>query len=285
MTDEARDPADYCYRHPDRRSYVLCQRCGRTICPECQTQAAVGVHCPECTREARASAPKQRPALLRAARSSSGRPIVTWSIIGITLFVFALQLLIGNTVINELAYVVPLTYEEPWRMLTAALVHSNRSFLHVLFNMYSLFIFGPMLESMLGRSRFVALYVLSAIGGSVAVLLSAFTPFGGSGVVVGASGAIFGLLGAYFVIARRLGGNAVQLLIVIGLNLAIGFIVPGIAWQAHIGGLIVGALVGWIFTTTRGPRNQSRQRLLIGAVVAGLVLLTLAPLAFANVLA
>lgn len=272
MSDQPGNPDNYCYRHPDRESYILCQRCGRTVCTECQTQAAVGVHCPECTREARQSAPRTKPAVVTAinrARRSDG-PVITWSIIGVTALVYLLQLVSGGAVIQALFYAPIFTEVEPWRMLTSLFVHSQQSFLHILFNMYSLYIFGRILEQMLGRWRFLALYLISGLGGSVAVLLMAPAIS-----VVGASGAIFGLLGAFFVIQRRLGGNNLQLVLVIGLNLVIGFVIPGIAWQAHIGGLVVGALVALVFLKTRRPAQRNTQMLLIAAVVAGLIVVTI----------
>jgi len=273
VSEQSGSPDNFCYRHPDRESYVLCQRCGRTVCGECQTQAAVGVHCPECRREAMQSAPRTKPAVVTAinrARQGNG-PVVTWSIIGFTAVVYLLQQVVGVGVINALAYWPPLTEVEPWRMLTSVLVHSQRSFLHILFNMYSLYIFGRLLEQMLGRWRFLTLYVLSGLGGSIAVLLIAPTI-----TVVGASGAIFGLLGAFFVIQRGLGGNNLQLVLVLGLNLVIGFVIPGIAWQAHIGGLVVGALVALVFMRTRRPAQKNTQLLLLAAVLAALIVVTIA---------
>jgi membrane associated rhomboid family serine protease len=264
VTSEPSTSASYCYRHPDRQSYILCQRCGRTICTHCQTQAAVGVHCPECIREAQASAPRRKPAILSSLRRTRDAPVVTFSIIGVTALVYVLQLLPGSPVTSALAFYGPFTTSEPWRLLTALFVHSQGSLLHILFNMFSLFIFGPLLEGMVGRVRFLALYLISGLGGSVAVLLLApFTP------VVGASGAIFGLLGAYFVIQRKLGGNNVQLLIVIGLNLVIGFL-PGtnIAWQAHLGGLVVGSAVALVYLRTRRRDQRGLQIAFVGGIVA-----------------
>lgn len=268
--------ANYCYRHPDRQSFVLCQRCGRTICPECQTQAAVGVHCPECVREARQSMPTVRPAAVSAIRRSmrsTDAPVVTYGIIALCALVFlaevATGLLSSNTggaVYQQLAYVPQLTASQPWRIVTTLFTHS--SVLHILFNMFSLFVLGRQIEPMIGRLRFAGLFLLSGIGGSVGVLL--FLP---DAAVVGASGAIFGLFGAYFVIARHLGANASQLVIVIAINLAIGFVVPGIAWQAHLGGLIVGALVGLVYMRTRSRSQRTTQLLLVGAVTVGIIVL------------
>jgi membrane associated rhomboid family serine protease len=256
--------ANYCYRHPDRPSWILCQRCGRTICPECQTQAAVGVHCPDCMRETRESAvPERRPIgrMLRPAATST-RPIVTWSIIGLTVAIYLLQQLTGDYVTQMLTYYPVLTPWLPWTMLTAVLVHA--SIMHIALNMLSLFVLGPPLEQMLGRIRFVLLYVIAGFGGSVAVLW--LSPNGG---VLGASGAIFGLLGALLVIQRGLGANSGQLVLILVLNLAVGFFLPGISWQAHVGGLIAGGLVALIFMRTR-RRDQRTQQVLL---LLGLVLL------------
>lgn len=269
MTDAAHNPANYCYRHPDRQSFVLCQRCGRTICGECQTPAAVGFHCPECMKESRQSAPRRRPAVVTAFRPGSSVPVVSYSIIALCVIIYLLQLVTGGVVTNALFYHPVLTEVQPWRMLTSLFVHSDQSFLHILFNMYSLLIFGPILERAIGRWRFLALYLLSGLGGSVAVLLIAPT-IG----VLGASGAIFGLLGAFFVIQRKLGGNSLQLVIVIGLNLVIGFIVPNIAWQAHVGGLVVGGIVAFVFLRTRDAGKRNEQLLLLFSVFVGLIVLT-----------
>jgi membrane associated rhomboid family serine protease len=140
--------------------------------------------------------------------------------------------------------------------------------------MYTLWIFGQALESLLGRGRFLALYLIAGFGGSLGVLALSdpLSP------VVGASGAIFGLMGAFIVIQRRLGGNMTGLLVLVGINLVIGFI-PGInvAWQAHLGGLVVGALAGLIFVSTRQIRRQGLQTgLLIGLSAALLALTALA---------
>lgn len=277
MSDPAPERSNFCYRHPDRQSFVLCQRCGRTICGECQTPAPVGVICPECMREQRASAPRTRPAILTRARSAAGRgaPVVTYSLIGITLAVYLLQLIPGLAVTDRLLYAgvysIPGNFE-PWRMLTSVFVHSTGLIFHVLLNMYTLWIFGQLLEGLLGRWRFLSLYLISGLAGSVGVLWLGDPRTG----VVGASGAIFGLLGAFLVIQRRLGGSATQLLILLGINLVIGFI-PGfnIAWQAHLGGLVAGALVGFIFVETRKRDQRGLQIGLLVGLTLVLLLLSL----------
>jgi membrane associated rhomboid family serine protease len=267
VTDPATErSSDTCYRHRDRQSYILCQRCGRTICPECQTQAAVGVQCPECVREGRASTPKRTPAVVRAFRPGGSQPVVTWSLIGVTVLVFILQQLDPAVAVYGV-YRPQLTLVLPWTPITAIFLHA--SVLHILFNMYSLFVFGPILEHLLGRARFLTLYLVSGFGGSVAVLL--LSPNGG---VLGASGAIFGLMGAFFVIQRRLGGNNIQIFIVIAINLAAGFFIPGISWQAHLGGLVAGALVALVFLRTRRADQRVLQFALVGAITAALVVIT-----------
>ncbi|MDF2575191.1 MAG: hypothetical protein K0S05_2103 [Agromyces sp.] len=277
MSDAGADRPGTCYRHPDRPSYILCQRCGRTICPECQTPAPVGVICPECMREQRASAPRTKPAVVTRMRSAAGRgaPVVTYALIGITLAVFLLQLVPGLALTDRLLYAgvysLPFNFE-PWRMLTSVFVHSTGLIFHVLLNMYTLWIFGQLLEGLLGRWRFLALYLISGLAGSVGVLWLGDPRMG----VVGASGAIFGLMGAFLVIQRRLGGQTTQLFVLLGINLVIGF-VPGfnIAWQAHLGGLVGGALVGLIYVETRKRSRQALQIWLLVALVAVLVALSL----------
>ncbi|WP_150307355.1 rhomboid family intramembrane serine protease [Planctomonas psychrotolerans] len=269
------DSADnFCYRHPDRQSFVVCQRCGRTICPECQTPAAVGVICPEDMREQRRTAPRTTPPLRRriARLGSSGKPVVVYSIIAITLVVWVLQLVprVGDTVTAAMLFNPVYLYPDaslfqPWRMLTSLFVHSPSSIFHVLFNMFSLFIFGRILEPMLGRWRFLALYLISGIGGSLAVVVL------GAGSVIGASGAIFGLMGAFFLLARTLGGDIRAILGIIVLNLLSGFFIPSISWQAHVGGLIVGLIVAAILLKTRTERRDWVQPAALGATAFALV--------------
>lgn len=260
---------DYCYRHPKRESYVLCQRCAQTICSDCQIAAAVGVHCPECT----ASQQKER----RAARPKNQRlrggypPVITYVLLGLMGIVYGAQWLTGGFVTDLMLYWPPRTEIEPWRMVTTIFVHSTSSIFHILFNGYSLYILGTLVEQLIGRGKFATLFLLSGLGGSVAVLW--LSP---AAAVIGASGAIFGLFGALFVIQRTFGGANAQLLIVLGLNLALGFVVPGISWQAHIGGLVLGALVAWIYVSTRSDTHPVKQRSQLGLVTLGLVAATVA---------
>jgi len=262
MSDLPASAANFCYRHPGRQSLILCQRCGRTICPECQTQAAVGVVCPECMKQQRKNAPRTKPALLTRL-TGEGKPTVTYALIAVTAFVFVLQWIPGLGIYQNFAYMPALTVIEPWRMVTSVFLHSQGFIFHILLNMYMLWIFGQLLEGLLGRGRFLALYLVSGLAGSVGVLVLSAP----NTVVVGASGAIFGLMGAFLVIQRRLGGNATQLLVLLGINFVIGFI-PGlnIAWQAHLGGLLAGAAMGLIYMQTRRLKHRGVQVVLIAGL-------------------
>ncbi|MEO7348647.1 MAG: rhomboid family intramembrane serine protease [Terrimesophilobacter sp.] len=203
-----------------------------------------------------------------AIRPGSSTPVVTYGLIAACVLVYMAQLF-SHEVTNTLFYLPFLTEVQPWRMITSIFAHSPGSLLHIMFNMFSLFIIGPPLEAALGRWRYLTLYLLSGLGGSVAVLLLSPTS-----AVLGASGAIFGLLGAFFIIQRSLGGRNTQIIIVIAINLVIGFVIPNIAWQAHVGGLIVGAIVAFVLLKTRAPRKRNQQLLLLVSVFAGLIVLT-----------
>jgi membrane associated rhomboid family serine protease len=202
------------------------------------------VHCPECNREARARAPKSVRQAAR--REKLGGTPVTYTLLGTIVLVFIAQWLTGGLVTNLALYFPPVTLEQPWRMITALFVHSERSLFHILFNGYSLWVLGTLLERLLGSGRFALLFFLSGLGGSVAVLWLGFGT-----AVIGASGAIFGLFGALLVLQQSFGVTNPQLLIVLVLNLVLGFIVPGVSWQAHIGGLITGLALAWGLVKTR----------------------------------
>lgn len=274
---------NFCYRHPDRQSFVLCQRCLRTICPECQTPAPVGVICPECMKSERKSeTPSQRKARRRWRGGSgtltavrSGKPIVTYTLLALTSFIGLVQLIpgLGPQITEALLFgarylypsILPFPFE-PWRLLTAVFVHGG--FIHLALNMLALWMLGQNLEPMLGRARYLALYVISGLGGSVAVAI--LDP---GGLTVGASGAIFGLMAALLIIGRHIGANVTGLLVILGINFAFGFFVGGIAWQAHLGGAIVGALIALILTRTRRREQRTWQIILLATLVVALVVL------------
>ncbi|GGH97987.1 rhomboid family intramembrane serine protease [Arthrobacter liuii] len=267
-----------CPRHPDRPSYVRCQRCGRPACPDCQRAAAVGFQCVDCVNETKRTTAEVRSVYGGAV--ATGRPLVTYGIIAACVVVYALQMLIpGDWVYKQFAYnnifaAPQYGAFEPWRMITSAFLHSPDSLLHILLNMYTLWIFGQALEPVLGRIRFLALYLISAIGGSVGYLLLNPLLVPGQGLVglVGASGAIFGLFGAMLLVQRQRGGDTRQLWVLIAINGVIGFLIPHIAWQAHLGGLITGGLCAAVLAyTPRGRRQGLLQALGLAAVLALLI--------------
>ena len=235
-------------------------------------QAPVGFQCPACVGEA---ARTVRQPVTVAGGAVVTKPYVTWTLIGITVAVFLWQFVAG---VGEVAaefgmwpYGIVL-YGEWWRLLTAAFLHG--SWLHIAFNMYVLFMFGPILERVLGHVRFTTLYIVSALGGSVA----SYTFSDPNTVSVGASGAIFGLMGALIVAGRRLRWDITQVLVLLGINVVIGFISPDVDWRAHFGGLVVGALVAAIFVWTPPPFRAVRvlwQILGILSVLFVLVLVTM----------
>ncbi|HET9869923.1 MAG TPA: rhomboid family intramembrane serine protease, partial [bacterium] len=242
--------APVCPRHPERVSYVSCQRCGRPTCPDCQRSAAVGIQCVDCVRETAKAMPVRRTIFGGAVRT--GRPVVTLTMMAICVVAYVLDLVLPNSfVFQTFAYAPFLTESEPWRMLTSAFLHST-NIMHIAFNMYALWILGQALEPAFGRARFLAIYVISALAGSVGVLL--MTPV--DTTVVGASGAIFGLFGALFVVQRKRGGDLRSIVVLLVINAALGFFIPGIAWQAHLGGLIAGALCAAVVSYAPA-RNRS----------------------------
>ena len=278
MTEPMANPAaPVCPRHRDRVSYVRCQRCGRPTCPECQRPAAVGVQCVDCVREGQRSVRAPRTQFGAAVRD--GRPVVTLTIIGICTAVWLLQQ-VSPSVTQELSFAPYQGVSEPWRFLTAAFAHAQGQPLHILFNMFALYQIGSYLEPMLGRARFASLYLISALGGSVGYLLLATPPGsvqdlrqGSAWVIgtVGASGAVFGLFAALLVLNRHLGRSSAGIVAVLAINAVLGFVIPGIAWQAHLGGAITGAVLAALITVT-APRPRQRLQLPALAVVALIVI-------------
>ncbi|MGR6913344.1 rhomboid family intramembrane serine protease [[Actinomadura] parvosata] len=252
-----------CYRHPDKETWVRCQRCERPICPDCMRDAAVGFQCPECVAEGNKG--------IRQARSTFGgnvvrTPIVTYALLVINVLIFGAQYLVGDRLTGELAMWPGgvAVYGEYHRLITAAFVHG--SVFHILFNCWALFVVGPYLERAFGHVRYTALYLISALGGSVLGLW--LDPL--NQPTVGASGAIFGLFGAVFVVGRKLNMDVRGMAVLIVLNLAITFLVPGISWTGHVGGLITGSLLAGALAYA--PKN-SRTLWQVLAIAAALVLL------------
>jgi membrane associated rhomboid family serine protease len=281
---QAEIDSEYCYRHPDRQSFIHCQRCGRTICPQCQTQAAVGVQCPECVREGRQQVAASRPGLLNRIVGTGSTPIVTYALIAACVVLYVAQWVTGGALTRAWQLDPSAIAGQPWRLITSEFLHSTSFIPHLLFNMYALFVFGPPLERFLGKARYLALYLVGALGASVGVVLVyqlwvatdhvSSSWLGGllrPAVAVGASGAIFALMGALLVLRKAMGLQLTQILIVVLVNVAFGFIAPGIAWEAHLGGLGIGAALGGLYLTTRRPEQKTRQIASVAGIAAGLV--------------
>ncbi len=160
---------------------------------------------------------------------------------------------------------------EWWRLLTAAFLHDGLA--HILFNMWALWALGTNLERQVGSASFAFLYLAAALGGGLAFYLA--VP---GGRALGASGAVFGLFGVWLVSGFRRRNTAAgqagfrQMLGLLALNLALPIFVPGIAWQAHLGGLVVGGVIGaaWLSRPLRG-RGGARRRAVLAASVAALL--------------
>ncbi len=223
-------------------------------------EAPVGYRCPDCMQAER---PPQPTTVAGAVAIL--KPYVTYTLIVINVIVFVLQYSAGiNAVAEEFGmWPVGIAIGGEWyRLITSAFLHG--SFLHIAFNMYVLFALGPTLERILGHSRFIVLYLAAALGGAVASYF--FSDI--RTVSVGASGAIFGLMGALVVAGRRLRYDVTQVLVLLGINVVIGFLAPGIDWRAHFGGLVVGAAVAAILV--HAPKKG---RLVIQVAGVGGVLL------------
>jgi membrane associated rhomboid family serine protease len=237
-----------CFRHRGRETYVSCVRCGRPACPDCLRSAAVGQQCVECVKEGNKGTRQAAGAFGGRATSNA---VVTWTLVGINVLLYIVELAHSNLG-NDWAMlggaisggkVIGVAGGQWYRLITSAFLPppglSGLGPLDIAFNMWALIIVGPALERMLGRLRYLAVYLVSGIGASVAFffLAPANEP------ALGASGAIFGLFGAWFVLSRRLRLDGRPVIMLIVLNLVLGFVIPGIAWQAHIGGLITGCLL------------------------------------------
>ncbi len=267
MTETDAPPT--CYRHTDRETYVRCTRCDRPICPECMNDASVGFQCPECVREGQKS--------VRQAHTVFGGRVgadanVTKVLIGLNVVVFVAQLASSKVTDKYTMLGAGVALDHQWyRLITNAFLHDPNFLLHIAFNMYALMLFGTQVERLLGTARYIALYLVSALGASVVTywFLDPRQPS------LGASGAVFGLFGAYFVMARKLRADTSQLVLLIGINLAIGFAARGyINNYAHLGGLATGAAVAYLYTLV--PRGKWHAALQYGAAAGIAVLLVVA---------
>jgi len=262
-----------CYRHPSRETGVSCSSCGRPICPDCMTPTQVGMRCPECA--------SQRTRVVRM-RDMAGVPRVTYALIAVNVIVFLAEGRVTvssgggvGTIYSKGALLgslpglsIGVAHGQWWRLVTSGFLHEN--LIHIGFNMWVLYVLGQMLEPALGSLKFAVIYGVSLLTGSLGALLVSPHVF-----TVGASGAVFGIMGAAAVEMRArqipVMQSGVGTLIV--LNLVISFAVPGISWGGHVGGLIGGALAALVLQL--GDRRRSQALALAGcaaiaaAAVAG----------------
>ena len=271
-----------CYRHADRETLLSCSNCERPICTSCMTQAAVGVRCPECARGGRPPGPSAA-SRVRVARARSDFPVATTVIVVVNILVFLVEMSQGvgvrgigaSSLVQDGALYGPSVADGEWyRMITAGFLHA--SFIHLGFNMWLLWMLGGAMERYAGFERMLLIYFAAILWGSAGALL--VTP---DSLTVGASGGVFGLMAALFLLERQRGvallGSSVGGLLV--LNLIITFVLPGISVGGHIGGILGGAAAGFILSGFgRGHLAYGRLGiqgwaasavLIVGAVVVG----------------
>lgn len=268
-----------CYRHPERETWVRCQRCERPICPDCMRDAAVGFQCPECVAEGNKA--------IRQAKTAFGggvvrTPIVTYAILALNVLVFLATLaadflLGGSYVVTAELGMSPIgvaVLDQYYRLITAAFLHQD--VIHILFNGWAIWVIGPYLERAFGHARFTALYLISALGGSVLGLW--LDPL--NTLTLGASGAVFGMFGAVFVVGRKLNLDVRGIGLIIALNLAITFVLPAISgvrisWTGHVGGLVTGTLLALALVYAPKANRARVQWLAIAGALALMVVLVL----------
>jgi membrane associated rhomboid family serine protease len=256
-----------CYRHADREAYISCQRCERLICPDCMRDAAVGFQCPECIAEGRKS--------VRAPRTITGGAIsmragaVSMGLLGINVVVFLLQMATEGDVNSVFQLGAMQGYAvadgDYWRLFTAAFLHAG--ILHIAFNMYALYLFGPFVERSLGTTRFVVAYVTMAVASSVFVYWLTDPQV----ATIGASGAVFGLFGLSLVLLIRTRQDVRGLLVLLVINAFIS-LQGNISWQGHLGGFVTGVLLGLALAYAPRDRRSAYQLMAFGLTWIGIVL-------------
>jgi membrane associated rhomboid family serine protease len=265
--------APRCYRHPERETWVSCTRCERPICPECLRPASVGFQCPDCVQQGNATVRRASAPYGGAIVARPGVVSLVLGLLNVVAFVVTVATapggLTGNTgsrLFDELE-LVPIRVAvdgEYWRLLGSAFLHIG--LLHLAGNLLALAIVGPALERVFGWWRFLAIYLVSALGGSVAVYLFG-SPFG---AVAGASGAIYGLFAATLIVVRKLGLDARFMVLAVVLNFAVSF-APGISLLGHLGGFVTGGLLTLAMVYAPKASRTSLQILAIGVIVAVMV--------------
>ncbi len=254
--------APECPRHPGVRSVDYCKKCNRPMCVTCLVPREVRAVCVDCAGT---------PTIAQSSREAG----VTKTLIAVCV-VFGLVGFMLPSVERLFVFSPAFAAFQPWRFLTTAFLHSG--IVHLLLNMLALYWVGSPLEKLFGHWRFAAIYLLSAIGGSAFVLMWVLVqPSTVYTATVGASGAVFGLFGALFVVQREAGMDTRSVLVLVAANLAYGFIASNVSWQSHLGGLIVGALVAFLLIRQGRAKagmtekeQESQAMLITGAVFLGM---------------
>lgn len=271
---------EQCPRHPGVPAVSYCKRCNRPACADCSIPTEVGSICVDCagTPSARKSrftsggSPWGRPgARTGMSRTASAVAPVTLTLIVVNVVMFILQQF-SSDVINWLAFNPVFGYLQPWRLVTAAFVHAN--FTHLLFNMLMLYLVGSSVERALGWWRYLAVYLLSAVGGSMLIIgWLLVQPQSAATWTVGASGALYGLLAAILVLQRRAGMSTTSILVLLAVNLIYSFTMSNVSWQAHVGGFLMGLLATGIFVWAADAFRSRGQKTLTGMSLVALVAL------------
>jgi membrane associated rhomboid family serine protease len=271
---------DVCYRHPNRETGVACSACGRPICPDCMTPTSVGMRCPECSRD------RTKVKTARTVRvGTDGRFTATQVLIAINVVIFFAETATGTSLGGASGAHLGTLFEkgalfgpymshgmhEYYRLLTSGFLHDG--LLHILFNMFFLYFVGPSLEVAIGKLNFVVVYFASLFAGSFGSLL--FQP---QSPTVGASGALFGLLGALIVIAhyRRISIWKSGLGLTLVINIVWSLSISGVSIGGHLGGVVGGAICGWLYMELVDRRRKESWFLVgcavvaVAAIVAGL---------------
>jgi membrane associated rhomboid family serine protease len=246
-----------CYRHPNRETGVSCSNCGRPICPDCMTPTPVGMRCPECS---------QQKTKVQNLRSMAVEPIATYILLAINVAVF-FGVQSSGTAADQMVLFGPYVADgDYWRLISSGFLHIE--IFHVIMNLLALFWLGRMIEPALGHARFVAIYVVSLLTGSLGVLLLSW-----DSPTLGASGAVYGLLGAAIVMARNRNIGLMQsgLLPILALNLGITFLIPNISIGGHIGGLVGGMLTTFVIEELSQRRRNSLPLAIASSVLIGIV--------------
>ena len=240
-----------CVNHSSQVTYVRCSRCENYICTDCMRSASIGYQCPSCASD---STPVIQGINRNRFISSQKNTQVTKFLSISLLVVYVFQFLLGDVLIANFALFAPsVTNGQWWLLITAGFLHG--SIIHLLFNVYILWILGSQLENIVGKAKFIIIYFGSLLGGSLASYL--FSPFGSYSI--GASGAIFGLMGAMLVVGRKRNLDISQITTLVVINVVIGFVLTGIDWRAHLGGLAAGAFITWVLINATSSKGKNQR--------------------------